>query len=59
MVEEAEPFNFQKEAEEIQADMVNSMAVVNDPDSSNRATVQMETLEGTSYEMEWTIQNGL
>ena len=59
MVEASQQFNFQQEAAEIQEDMVTSMTVVVDPESSSRATVTLVTLEETKYVLDWTIQNGL
>ena len=51
--EEVEQFSFEREAAEIQADMVSEMNVT--VIDSNRAKVTLTSLELERYELDWSI----
>ena len=51
--EEAEQFNFEREAAEIQADMVSEMSLT--VLDSNHAKVILTSLELERYELDWSI----
>ena len=58
MFEEEGAFNFEREAAEIEPDMVTSLELT-DVENGHKCNVALVTLEQKAYQFEWTVQSGL
>jgi len=55
---EENKFNFAIEAAEIDPDMVTSLQLT-EVEEGMRCLVELVSLEHTSYQLTWTVQNGI